>query len=115
KYFEASDAIHREAWWVLTGQRRPATKSPFGKVYRAILSSENHKLSNKSAFRCDRYIFRRDILGAGGFPQKAEIFEKCEEKMAAKKIAEFYAPSKNEIQVTFYPEHLEEILGLGAT
>lgn len=115
KYFEQADAIHREAWWVLTNERRSVQKSPFGKVLRAILSSENTKLANKSAFRCDRYIFKRDILGPSGFPQKSEVFEKCSEKTEAKKIAEFYSPSKLEVQVTFYPENLEEILGLGAT
>lgn len=115
KYFEQADAIHREAWWVLTAERRSPGKSPFGKVQRAILSSQNVKLSNKSAFRCDRYIFKRDVLGASGFPQKAEVYEKCSDKIAAKKIAEFYSPSSLEIQATFFPENLEEILGLGAT
>lgn len=115
KYFEQADAIHREAWWVLNNERRPVQKSPFGKVLRAILASENTKLANKSAFRCDRYIFKRDVLGPSGFPQKSEVFEKCSEKTDAKKIAEFFAPSKLELQVTFFPENLEEILGLGPT
>lgn len=115
KYFEQADAIHREAWWVLTAERRPTGKSPFGKVQRAILSSEGAKLPNKSAFRCDRYIFKRDILGASGYPQKGEVFEKCLEKEAAKKIAEFFSSSPTNIEATFLPENLEEILGLGAT
>lgn len=115
KYFEQADAIHREAWWVLTEMRPPVSKSPFGKVQRALLSSMDIKLSNKSLFRCDRYVVKRDVLGVSGFPQKAEIFEKCSEKVAAKKIAEFFAPRASEIQVTFFPDGLEEILGLGAT
>lgn len=115
RYFEQADAIHREAWWVLTNERPPVGKSPFGKVQRALLASQNIKLTNKSMFSCDRYLVKRDVLGANRFPQKAEIFEKCSEKVAAKKIAEFSAPSLKEIQATFFPENLEEILGLGAT
>ncbi|WP_374028722.1 hypothetical protein [Bdellovibrio bacteriovorus] len=115
RYFEQADAIHREAWWVLTEERRPAGKSPFGKVQRALLSSQNIKLSNKSMFRCDRYLVKRDIMGLSGYPQKAEVFEKCSEKTPAKLLAEFSAPSVSEVQVTFFPDGLEEVLGLGAT
>lgn len=115
RYFEQADAIHREAWWVLTSERRPIGKSPFGKIQRALLSAQNIKLTNKSMFRCDRYLVKRDVLGLEGFPQKAEIFEKCSEKMEAKRIADFFAPSNREVQLTFFPENLEEVLGLGAT
>ncbi|WP_291516211.1 hypothetical protein [Bdellovibrio sp. ArHS] len=114
RYFEQADAIHREAWWVLNDERRPVGKSPFGKVQRALLSSQNIKLSNKSLFSCDRYLVQRDVLGLNGFPQKAEIFEKCSEKAPAKRIAQFSAPHDKEIQVTFYPENLQEILGIGS-
>lgn len=115
RLFEQADAIHREAWWVLSSDRRPIGKSPFGKVQRALLSSQNVKLSNKSLFRCDRYLVKRDIMSLQGFPQQMEVFEKCSEKQAAKKIAQVSAASAKDIQVTFYPENLEEILGLGAT
>lgn len=115
RYFEKADAIHREAWWVLAAERRPVGKSPFGKVQRALLSSQNMKLSNKSIFRCDRYLVKRDVMSLHGYPQRAEIFEKCSEKIEAKKIAQFDASRANEIQVVFFPENLEEILGLGAT
>lgn len=115
RYFEKADAIHREAWWVMSAERRPVGKSPFGKIHRALLSSQNIKLPNKSIFRCDRYIVRRDVGKADGFPQKAEIFEKCSERIEAKKIGQFFAHQANEIQVVFFPENLEEILGLGAT
>lgn len=113
KTFEQADAIHREAWWVLANERRPNGKSPFGKVQRAILSSEDAKLPNKSAFRCDRYILKRDILAAGGYPQRLEVFEKCEERLPAKKIAQVQVASLTDFEVVFYPENLEEILGLG--
>lgn len=114
RYFEQADSIHREAWWVLNDERRPVGKSPFGKVQRALLSSQNIKLSNKSLFSCDRYLVQRDVMGLNGFPQKAEVFEKCSEKSAAKRIAAFSAAHELEVQVTFYPENLQEILGLNA-
>lgn len=115
RYFEQADAIHREAWWVLTSERRPVGKSPFGKVQRALLASQNIKLTNKSMFSCDRYLVKRDVLGLKGYPQKAEVFEKCSEKIEAKKIAEYFAPNDKEVQVKFFPENMEELLGLGAT
>ncbi|WP_413613394.1 hypothetical protein [Bdellovibrio sp. HCB-110] len=115
RYFEQADSIHREAWWVLTNERRPVGKSPFGKVQRALLASQDIKLTNKSMFSCDRYLVKRDVMGLQGYPQKAEIFEKCSEKIEAKKIAQFFAPDSKEIQATFFPENMEEILGLGAT
>lgn len=115
RYFEQADAIHREAWWVLTSERYSTGRSPFGKVQRALLASQNIKLPNKSLFRCDRYLVKRDVMGVKGFPQSAEIFEKCSEKSEARKIAYYTSENEKEIKVTFYPEHLEEILGLGAT
>lgn len=115
KLFEQADAVHREAWWVLSSERRPQSKSPFGKIQRALLSSQNIKLTNKSMFACDRYVVKRDVLATSGFPQSFEIFEKCSEKLSAKKIAQFFAPKLSEIQARFFPENMEEILGLGAT
>ncbi|MBO9665701.1 MAG: hypothetical protein J7501_02680, partial [Bdellovibrio sp.] len=115
RLFEQADAIHREAWWVLSSERRPIGKSPFGKVQRALLASTNVKLSNKSLFRCDRYVVNRDVMGVNGYPQKAEIFEKCSDKVAAKRLASFNAPKEGQISVSFYPDGLEEVLGLSAT
>lgn len=114
RYFEQADAIHREAWWVLSSERRTVGKSPFGKVQRALLSSENIKLPNKSAFSCDRYSIKRDVLGVKGFPQKVEVFERCSEKVQAKRLAQVDAISETDLQVVFFPDGLEEILGLGA-
>lgn len=115
RIFAQADGVHREAWWVLSEDRRPISKSPFGKVERAYMTAQNLKLPNKSLFRCDRYLMKRDIKGLGGYPQTGEIFEKCSEKTDAKKIAYVTAKSKNETDVTFYPDHLEEILGMGAS
>lgn len=115
RVFAQADGVHREAWWVLSEDRRPISKSPFGKVERAYMTVQNLKLPNKSLFRCDRYIMKRDVKGLLGYPQTAEIFEKCSEKTEAKKIAYVTAKSKTETDVTFYPDHLEEILGMGAS
>lgn len=115
KVFAQADGVHRETWWVLSEDRRPISKSPFGKVERAYMTVQNLKLPNKSLFRCDRYTMRRDIKGLLGYPQTAEIFEKCSEKTEAKKIAYVTAKNKNEIDVTFYPDNLEDILGKGAS
>ncbi|XGC82339.1 hypothetical protein ACES2L_07595 [Bdellovibrio bacteriovorus] len=115
RYFEQADAIHREAWWVLSNERRPMGKSPFGKIQRALLSSKGVKLSNKSLFSCDRYLVKRDIQSLTGFPQKFEIFEKCSTKTEAKRIAEVFASKESDFSAIFYSENLEEVLGLGAT
>jgi hypothetical protein len=115
RLLEQADGVHREAWWVLTSDRRPVGKSPFGKVQRALLSSDNVKLSNKSLFRCDRYLVKRDVMGKEGYPQRAEVFEKCSEKLAARKIALVTAQKIGDVQLILYPEHLEEVLGLSAT
>lgn len=115
KYFETADSIHREAWWVLSEQRLPVGKSVFGKVQRALLSSQNIKLSNKSMFRCDRYLTQRDVKGLTGYPQSILVFEKCSEKAEAKKLALIENPREGLIQVRFYPIALEEVLGTGAS
>ncbi|MEN0057335.1 MAG: hypothetical protein AAGB31_00765 [Bdellovibrio sp.] len=115
RYFEQADSIHREAWWVISGERSPLSKSPFGKVHRALLTLQNMKLSNKSIFRCDRYLVQRDVMKSEGFPQKLEIFEKCNDKIPAKKLAVVNAPRSGEASVTFYSENLAEVLGMGAT
>lgn len=115
KYFETADSIHREAWWVLSEQRLPMGKTVFGKVQRALLSSQNIKLSNKSMFRCDRYVTQRDVKGLTGYPQSILIFEKCSEKVEAKKLALIENPREGVIQVRFFPIALEEVVGTGAS
>lgn len=113
KLFAQADGVHREAWWVLSETRNPISKSPFGKVERSFLTAQNLKLPNKSLFRCDRYTMKRDVKGVSGYPQMAEIYEKCSEKTAAKKIAYVTAHNEQNVSVTFYPDNLEEVLGVG--
>lgn len=114
RFFEAADSVHREAWWVLSDQRRAVGKSPFGKVQRALVSYQNGKLTNKSAFLCDRYVVRRDVLGLNSYPQQIEISEQCDLKKTAKKLARIDVAKRGEVKVIFYPENLQEVLGLGA-
>ncbi|WP_413581703.1 hypothetical protein [Bdellovibrio sp. HCB288] len=111
---EQADSVHREAWWVLTSERRSLLKSPFGKVQRAILSQGNGKLGNKSLFRCDRYEVKRDVMSQSGYPQKIEMYERCSAKAPAKRMALLYAQKEGEFDLTFYPEGLEEVLGISA-
>lgn len=111
---EQADSVHREAWWVLTGERPPLLKSAFGKVQRAILSQSNAKLGNKSLFSCDRYEVKRDVLSQTGYPQKIDMFEKCSSKAPAKHMAFLNAQKEGEFEVTFYPEGLQEVLGMSA-
>ncbi len=121
RYFGQADLIHKEVWWVLSAEKKPVGKSPFGKVERALISfaHESHlsnvKLSNKSLFRCDRYVVTRHHSSPFAFPQNFEIFEKCSNKSNAKKIADVNFIKATEFGVIFYPENLEEVLGLGPT
>lgn len=114
KLFQEADSVHREAWWVLAGYRPPLTKSPFGKVSRALLTTQNIKLANKSLFRCDRYKISRQRPTPAPFPQSIAVFEHCDTKLAAKKIADLSLESIDKIKVTFYPYELEEVLGYAA-
>ena len=113
RYFEQTDAIHRESWWVLSEERRSPGRSPFGKVQRALQSFQKIKLSNKSLFRCDRYQLKKEILGPKGFPLRIDVFEKCSEKTRAKLIAKVFSEKSKLVEVSFFPENLEEVLGLG--
>jgi hypothetical protein len=121
RYFGQADLIHKEVWWVLSAEKKPVGKSPFGKVERALISfaNESHlsnvKLSNKSLFRCDRYVVTRHHSSPFAFPQTFEIFEKCSNKSIAKKMADVNFTKATELGVIFYPENLEEVLGLGPT
>ncbi len=115
KVLSQADSVHREAWWVLTEDRRPLGKSPFGKAERGLLTALNRKLANKSLFRCDRYVTKRDVMSPSGYPQTVDIFEKCSDKAVAKKIATLRVPQKGEMYLMFYPDNLQEVLGLGAS
>lgn len=115
RYFEQADSIHREVWRVVADVKLPVGKTPFGKVQRALMSYEEFKLSNKSQFSCDNYSVKKNVKSVSGFPQEGEIFEVCNKREGAKKIASYAASSSREVKVDFYPENLRDILGLGPT
>lgn len=115
RYFEQADSVHREIWRVLAEVKLPVGKTPFGKVHRALMASENIKLSNKSQFSCDNYSVKRDVKGVEGFPQEAEVFEVCNRREGAKRLAKFQALNNRSVKVTFYSENLREVVGLGPT
>jgi hypothetical protein len=114
RVMEQADSVHREAWWVLTGERRPLLKSSFGKVQRALLTQQNAKLSNKSLFSCDRYEVKRDVMSQTGYPQKIEMYERCSAKAPAKRMAMINAQKEGEFELTLFPEGLQEVLGVSA-
>lgn len=114
RVMEQADSVHREAWWVLTGERRPLQKSSFGKVQRALLTQQNAKLGNKSLFSCDRYEVKRDVMSQTGYPQKIEMYERCSSKAPAKRMAMIYAQKEGEFELSLFPEGLQEVLGISA-
>lgn len=111
RYLEQADAIHREAWWVVAAERKVQGKSIFGKAQRALQNELGVKLGNKSLFRCDRYFVKRDILSPLGLPQKGEIYEKCSQN-GATLIADYSLPDKTHGEIHFYPQHLDEVMGI---
>ncbi len=115
RFFQEADSVHREAWWVLIGNRAPVSKTPFGKVSRALQTAQNMKLANKSIFRCDRYKISRTATANKVYPQSISIFEHCNLKVAAQKIADVTLSAKGQVKVVFYPAELKELLGNSAS
>lgn len=115
RFFQEADSVHREAWWVLIGSRSPVSKSPFGKVSRALQTAQNMKLANKSMFRCDRYKISRTAVSSKVYPQTIGIFEHCNLKTAAQKIADVTLSAKGQVKVVFYPAELKELLGTASS
>lgn len=115
RYLEQADAVHREIWRILAQSQLPVGKTPFGKVNRAFLANEGVKLSNKSQFSCDNYSVKKNKRSQSGYPQDGEVYEVCNRKEGAKRIAGFAAKSDRELELTFYPENLRDVLGLGPT
>lgn len=109
-----ADAVHREAWWVVAAERKVQGKSVFGKAQRALLLEMGEKLADKTLFSCDRYFVKREILSPGGIPQKGEIFEQCRANNTMA-FADYEIKSENEAQITFYPQHLSDVVGLATS
>ncbi len=113
RYLEQADAVQREAWWVVAAEKKVQGRSIFGKAQRALLTEMGMKLANKSLFRCDRYIVKRDIMGLTGLPQKGEIFQKCSNQ--AELIAEYEISKETTAKISFYPQYLGEVMGLSTS
>lgn len=107
-----ADQVQREAWWVVSGERRPAPKSAFGKLSRAALWALDGKLATKGVFNCDQYRFAKD---AGAGPWAGTFSEKCGERSPEKKLAVWRDTGPKSARVEFFPANLGEVLGLGAS
>lgn len=107
------DSIDRESWWVLTGQRPLPMQSLFGKVMRAAQSEEKIKLTQKHLFSCDKYFVQRNIMTAIGYPQNISMSNAC---FKSKNLfAEIMWIKQEQLSLTFNPEPLSDVLGLGAS
>lgn len=102
-----ADQVVREAWWVVSGERRPAPRSPFGKLQRAALLHLDGKLATKGIFSCDSY----EMLREGSL---IAFSENCV-RGSAREIARWTKLSPSSAQVEFRPEHLSEVLGLNTS
>lgn len=106
-----ADQIHREAWWVLTSERRPLEHSAFGKILRAASQQLEGKLAKKGVFNCDRYVFQ--LIKTD--PWTAVFSEKCNDKAPENELATWTMTGPRSAEVMFVPAHLAEVLGLGAS
>ncbi len=107
------DAIDRESWWVLTGQKTAAPKSVFGKVMRAAQIEEKVKLTQKHLFNCDKYYSQRNVMSLGGFPQKIVMSNACQK--LKEQFVEIMWMKSEELNLVFNPEALTDVIGLNAS
>lgn len=113
RYLEQADSVHREAWWVVTADRKANGKTIFGKVQRALWQELKIKLANKSLFRCDNYQLNRQISSPTGLPQKGEIYENCQKSPVL--LAEYSLAQGTQANIVFHSQGLGELLGLGTS
>jgi hypothetical protein len=112
KIFRQADAVAREMWWVVAADRRPAQRSPFGKVSRASMMEAGMKLPKNVNYKCDNYLIKKDESKSPVF--QVEVFESCIAKSPAR-IANWTLFESGRIEIEFYPENLSDLLGLGAS
>lgn len=112
KVVRQADAVTREMWWVIAADRKPAQRSPFGKVERALLFEVGQKLTKSTGFRCDNYQIKRPE--AWMYPYGIQVLESCVVKNP-QLIAEVNIESEGQLSISFFPENLTEILGLQAS
>lgn len=102
------DSIHREAWWVLTGEERKAVGvSVFGKLQRAVQSGLNIKIRRTWGNSCEKYKinFKNNYL---------ELFEHCRTKENPVPIGKIIFMESN-FTFEFELNNLVDINGIGAS
>lgn len=105
------DQIAREAWWVLTKERRASGRSPFGKVLRAATLKHDGKLTGKGLFDCDRYETEETALPGGR--RRYTFSENCNRREGRKEIAQWVFLDEKRAELEFNAANLGEVLGLG--
>lgn len=114
KILAQADAVVREAWWVITSEKKTSMKSPFGKIQRALIYEQGGKLTKMAGFDCDRYSLRKQ--GATGkFPLFMQIYDSCKEKQQMSAFATLDARSVQEMKILFYPLYLPDVLGVASS
>lgn len=108
-----ADQVQREAWWVISTERRPAPKSAFGKLSRAALWALDGRLTTKGLFNCESYLFKKDDKTPLG-PWSGTFSEKCG-KGPEKQLAVWRGTGPRSARVEFSPANLGEVLGLGSS
>ncbi|HRO68702.1 MAG TPA: hypothetical protein PL182_14105, partial [Pseudobdellovibrionaceae bacterium] len=106
-----ADQVMREAWWVVSGERRIAPRSLFGKLHRASLFVMDGRLATKGIFSCDQYLMKEENPADS---REKTFFETCV-KGQEKRIAKWTLSSPTSAKADFYPEHLAEVVGLNAS
>lgn len=107
-----ADQIQREAWWVVSNERKSALRSPFGKLQRAALSGLDERLASKGIFQCDKYVFQKGALGA---LWSGQFSENCDPRNGLRDIATWTLTGAQRGRVEFNPANLGEVLGMGAS
>jgi|GEM_PF-3854981 len=109
KIFSQVDDIYREAWWVLTNERRTQQSNLFNKIARAAQTSLGLKVKYKSSFGCDRYQIKKSPNSQN---QVWEIFENCQKSQTPKSLATLLIKPKQLFEIQFNNINLREVLGL---
>lgn len=112
-HMKEADAIHREAWWVVSAERKKTGRSFFGKIQKALESDLGEKSSEK-VFNCNQYSIRKESSHPSGYPLIVYIYETCN-KAENFMMAQIQAKTESQIQLSFYPQNASEVVGLAAS
>ncbi len=112
-HMKEADAVHREAWWVVSAERKKVSRSIFGKVQKALESDLGEKSSEKT-FNCNQYSLRKESSNSSGYPLTLYIYETCN-KSENFMMAQIQSKTESQIQLSFYPQNASEVVGLAAS